>query len=56
MIILFLFIIFVALLNKFAVNIIISFTLYFFSEITHYLFLGIIGILLIFLAWCFSDD
>jgi hypothetical protein len=56
MIILFLFIIFVALLNKLTVNVIIGFTLYFFSEIAHYLFLGILGIFIIFLAWCFSDD
>lgn len=56
MIILFLFVLFVAVLNKITINVITDFTFFFFGNIAHYLSLGILGIFIIFLAWCFSDD
>ncbi len=56
MIILLLFVLFVTLLNKITINVITDFTFYFFGNLAHYLSVGILGIFIIFFAWCFSDN
>lgn len=56
MIVLLFFLVFVCLVHNLSMNIVLDFSLYLFSNIGHYLFIFLLGILVIFFAWCFDEN